>query len=62
MSQIEQRMAELMRPVDQQLMMCDNRNEQLMMACAMLQRVRELFDHHIGPDGRRQMFQDMIDR
>jgi hypothetical protein len=60
MSEIEQRMAELMRPVDQQLLMCDNREDQLMMACAMLQRVREVFDYQIGIEGRRQMFKGML--
>lgn len=59
MSQIEQRMAELMEPVDQQLLMCDTREEQLMMACAMMQRVREVFDLHIGEAGRRTMFKDL---
>jgi len=60
MSEIEQRMAELMRPVDQQLLMCDDREDQLMMACAMLQRVREVFDYQIGIEGRRQMFKGML--
>jgi hypothetical protein len=60
MSRIEQRMAELMEPVDQQLLMCDDRNEQLMMACAMMQRVREVFDLHIGEAGRKTMFKELI--
>ena len=59
MSRIEQRMAELMEPVDQQLLMCDNREDQLMLACAMLQRVREVFDLHIGEAGRKTMFKDL---
>jgi hypothetical protein len=60
MSEIEQRMAELMQPVDQQLLMCDDREDQLMLACAMLQRVREVFDYQIGIEGRRQMFKGML--
>jgi hypothetical protein len=59
MSRIERRMAELMEPVDQQLLMCDDRNEQLMMACAMMQRVKEVFDLHIGEAGRKTMFKDL---
>jgi hypothetical protein len=59
MSRIEQRMAELMEPVEQQLLMCDDRNDQLMLACAMLQRVKEVFDLHIGEAGRRTMFKDL---
>ena len=50
------RMNELMKPVDQQIMMCDDEKEVLMMACAMLQRVVTIFDTQLGPDGRKQMF------
>jgi hypothetical protein len=53
-------MTELMRPIEQQILMCDSREDQLMMACAMLQRTRELFDLHIGEDGRKTMFKDLI--
>ena len=35
--------------------------DQLMMACAMLQRVREVFDYQIGVDGRRQMFKEYVE-
>ena len=54
MSDIEQRMRELMAPVEQQILMCDDREDQLMMACAMLQRTRELFDYHLGEAGRKK--------
>lgn len=57
---IEQRMAELMAPIDHQLMMCDDREDLLMLACAMLQRVREVFDAELGEEGRRKMFQDLL--
>ena len=56
---IQERMSELMQPVDQQVMMCDDRNEILMMACAMLQRVREILDAQIGVEGRKEMFKDL---
>jgi hypothetical protein len=57
---IEQRMSELMAPVDQQIMMCDDREDLLMMACAMLQRVNEIFTQELGEHGRDQMFRDQI--
>ena len=60
MSPIERRMSELMEPIEQQLMMCDDREDQLMIACAMLQRVRELFDLHLGENGRKLMFKDLV--
>ena len=53
------RMEELMRPVDQQIMMCDSREDVLMMACAMMHRVREIFDNEIGEDHRKSMFRDL---
>ena len=52
-------MQELMRPVDQQIMMCDDRDEVLMMACAMLQRTREILDAQIGVEGRKILFGDL---
>lgn len=60
MTPIQQRMSELMEPIDQQLLMCDDRQDQLMLACAMLQRVKEVFDYQLGEDGRRLMFKDLV--
>ena len=57
---IEKRMSELMAPVDQQIMMCDDREELLMMACAMLQRVNEIFTQELGKTGRDMMFREQI--
>jgi hypothetical protein len=58
--EIEQRMAELMEPIDQQILMCDNREELLMLACAMLTSVKGIFDQEIGPAGRKQMFKEHV--
>jgi len=57
---IEQRMTELMAPVEQQIMMCDDRQDLLMMACAMLQRVDEIFTQELGDRGRDQMFREQL--
>ena len=57
---VEQRMTELMSPVEQQIMMCDDREDLLMMACAMLQRVDEIFTHELGDRGRDQMFREQL--
>jgi hypothetical protein len=54
------RMAELMEPIERQIMMCDDRHDQLMMACAMMITVKDIFDLHIGEDGRKQMFRDFV--
>ena len=60
MSDVQKRMAELMAPVDQQIMMCDDEKDLLMMACAMMQRTREIFDQTLGEQGRRKMFKELI--
>jgi len=55
MSKVQERMEELMMPIDQQIMMCDDRNDILMLTCAMLQRVREILDAQIGVEGRKEI-------
>ena len=60
MNDMEERMAELIKPIDQQIMMCDDRRDLLMLNCAMLQRVRELFDMLVGEEGRKNMFKDLV--
>jgi len=57
---VSERMSELVEPIEQQIMMCDSREEILMMACVMLQRTKELFDLEIGVDGRKKMFRDFV--
>ena len=54
------RMSELMAPVDQQLMMCDDRQELLMMACAMMQRTHEIFLQELGEKGAKIMYKDCV--
>ena len=58
--EIKQRMAELMGPIDQQIMMCDDKQELLMLACAMLQRTTEIFDDMLTVQGRKKMFEDLV--
>lgn len=57
---IEQRMGTLMQVVDTALLSTNDRNDQLMLACAMLQRTREIFDATLGVDGRKQMFKELV--
>ncbi len=59
-SEMAERMAELMLPIEKQIMMCDNRQDLLMMACAMLQHVNTIFAQELGEAGRTQMFRDML--
>lgn len=54
------RMEELMSPVDQQIQMCDNREDLLMIACAMMQRSAEIIDSQISRKARSRLFMDMV--
>ena len=58
MSDVTNRMKELMAPIEQQIMMCDSREDILMMACAMLQHVKTMMDSQIGVEGRKQILEE----
>jgi hypothetical protein len=60
MTDIEKRMQELMIPIDNCIQLTDDENELLMLACAMMQRTREIFDGMIGEKGRKMMFKDLV--
>ena len=60
MDEVAKRMTELSAPIERQILMCDNREELLMMACVMLQRTREIFDQELTVDGRKRMFEDLV--
>ena len=57
---VAKRMDELMAPVEQQIMMCDDRRELLMMACAMMQRTHEIFLQELGENGAKLMYEDFV--
>jgi len=60
MSDIQKRMLELMEPIDRQIMMCDDRQDLLMLACAMMTTVKDIFDQELGEDARKTMFRDFV--
>lgn len=60
MNDLEKRMREMMMPIDQCIQLTDDRDDMLMLACAMLQRTREILDAELGERGRKQMFQDLV--
>jgi hypothetical protein len=61
LNKVVARMRELMRPVDQQIMMCDDAADVMIMACAMLQRVTEIFDMQLTEQGRKEMFKGLAE-
>lgn len=62
MTEIEKKMITLMAPIDRQIMLCDDQNDILLLACGMLQTVKDIFDNQLGPEGRNEMFQSMMEK
>ena len=56
---IKVRMSELVRPIDEAILMCDDREEVLMLAAVMMNRLKDIFDAQLGVQGRKQMFKDL---
>ena len=59
-SVLQTRMRELSKPIDEALLMCDGREEVLMLASVMMVRLKNMFDSQIGVDGRKKMFRTML--
>tara|TARA_B100001093_G_scaffold443327_1_gene445579 strand:- start:278 stop:466 length:189 start_codon:yes stop_codon:yes gene_type:complete len=59
MSDVRNRMKELMKPIEQQIMMCDSREDVLMLACAMLDRAKTIFDSQISVEGRKIIIKEV---
>ena len=55
---VQERMRELCKPIEQQILMCDSQEDILMMACAMLQHVKTMKDSQIGIEGRKQILEE----
>ncbi len=58
--EVQQRMTEIMVMIDQSIAMTDDRNEILMLACAMMQRAKEILEAELGVAGRKEMFKDYV--
>ncbi len=57
---IEARMETLMTIIDAAIVSANDSNDQLMLACAMMQRTREIFDAVLGEEGRKKMFEELV--
>ncbi len=56
-----QRMEELMRPIDRQIMMCDNVEDVLMLASNMLITAKSIYVQNLGGAGAKELFQKLTD-
>jgi hypothetical protein len=50
---LQDRMREMMEPIDSAIQLTDDENEMLMLACAMFQRTTEIFDTILGEEKRK---------
>lgn len=55
------RMEELMRPIDRQIMMCDNVEDVLMLASNMLVTAKSIYVQNLGGAGAKELFQKLTD-
>lgn len=56
MDKLTKDMMRLAKPIDEAIMMCDDRNEVLMLASMMQVKLKDIYDAQIGVEGRREMF------
>ena len=51
----KERMQEMFVPIDRQIMMCDNYNDLLMLASAMLTSAVRIYDSQLTEEGRKKL-------
>jgi len=54
--QLTAKMLMLAAPIDEAIMLCDDRNEILMLASMMQVKLKDIYDAQLGIEGRREMF------
>lgn len=54
------RMKELMKPIDTQIMMCDDTQDLLALASIMAVTARNIYIMQIGEDGARKVFNHLM--
>ena len=59
---VKKRMEELCEPIDRQILMCDDKNDILMLGCAMLEKVKTILDSQIGKEGRQIIIKEANER
>ena len=59
--EVIRRMEELMRPIDRQIMMCDNIEDVLMLASNMLVTAKGIYIQNLGGAGTKELFQKLTD-
>ena len=55
------RMKELMKPIDQQIMMCDDRQDLLALASIMATTAKMIFIQQLGQEGAREVLTSLVE-
>jgi hypothetical protein len=58
MNHIDLRIKELMLPVERQIMMCDNRNDLLLLCFSMINISAKILEQNLGAEKKRQLFKE----
>jgi len=58
---LRKRKRELMKPLDAQIMMTDDKNEILILAAAMVEKGYSIFKEQYGADGAVKLLQTMVE-
>ncbi len=59
--EVKLRMITLRSPIDEAIMMCDSREDILMLASVMQVALKDIYDTQIGVKGRKIMFKGLSD-
>jgi hypothetical protein len=54
------RMKELMKPIDQQIMMCDDKQDLLALASIMAVTAKNIYVQQIGEEGAREVLSHLV--
>lgn len=54
------RIEELMKPIDQQIMMCDDSRDLLLMASAMIATAKQILIVNVGKEGAKEVFKEVM--
>lgn len=55
------RMKELMKPIDKQIMMCDDRQDLLALASIMATTAKMIFIQQLGQEGAREVLTSLVE-
>lgn len=58
MHPLDQKVTELMIPVQRQIMMCDDDQELLIFCFGMLNKCKDILDNTLGEEKRKQLFKE----